>query len=208
MLAVQIGVLLLIAGSLGGMFAFTDVYHEIQKNIVTVLCLSCIKLQPITEREFIFNTTNNVPHPDFVLKNLTKGPVFIEYSEDVCAACDTMHPVIEQLFNVHFEKQDMAVQTIQFHQSNITFIYINIDHTTKEMRNTLPIYDKDKIGGLPMFAIITLGNDTGSIKPYYTTLYGTLNLPTNEQRISFLTDVVQESIDFYHQYEEGFYTEH
>ena len=119
-----------------------------------------------------------------------------------------MKEVVEtDLHDVNIVK-GMAVQTIQFHQSNITFIYINIDHTTKEMRNTLPIYDKDKIGGLPMFAIITLGNDTGSIKPYYTTLYGTLNLPTNEQRISFLTDVVQESIDFYHQYEEGFYTEH
>ncbi|MCX6665339.1 MAG: hypothetical protein NT038_04675 [Euryarchaeota archaeon] len=208
MLALQITALLLVSGALGGMFVFTDVYTEIHARIVSVLCLSCIKLQPKIVREFTFNTTNNMSHPDFILDNLTKGPVFIEYSEDVCAACDTMHPVMEQLFNVHFEKQDMVVQTVQFHQLNVTFIYINIDHTTEKMRKTLPIFDKERIGGLPMFAIITIGNDTGNTKPYYTTLYGTLDLLTNEERINLLTEVLQESIDFYHQYEEGFHTEH
>lgn len=208
MLVLQLGVLLVLAGLLTGMFVFTDVYNEVRERIVRVLCLSCIKLQPYTIREFTFTTANNASHPDFVLENLTKGPVFLEYSEDACPACDTMHPVIEQLFNVSYEKDQMFSQTVTFQNQNITFIYINIDHTTSEMRSSQFIYDKDHISGLPMFSVVTLGNDNGIVKPYYTSVYGTLNLNTNNERIQLFTEIIQNSITIYQENVNGFHQDH
>ena len=37
-----------------GMFVFSDVYDDTKANIVDVLCLSCLKLQPKTSSDFIF----------------------------------------------------------------------------------------------------------------------------------------------------------
>ncbi len=205
MLVLQIGVLVVISGSLGGLFMFTDAYNEVQSRIVTVLCLSCIKLQPNTVQEFTFTTANNASHPGFVLENLSKGPVFIEFSEDVCEACDTMHPTIEQLFNVSFEKTQMFYQTVQFNNANVTFIFISIDHTIPEMRAAQFIYDKDHINGLPMFSVVTLGYDNGFVKPYYTTVYGTLKLDTNNERINFLTEIIHDGIEIYNENQHGYH---
>ena len=203
-ITVQITALLLISGALGGMLFFTEIYDEVHSRIVLVLCLSCIKLEPKTVVDFTFETANGKPHPDFVLENLTKGPIFLHYSEDVCHGCDIMYPVIKQLFNVDFEKDEMFYKTVVFENTNVTHIYINIDHTTEEMRNSLYVYDKDNIRGLPMFTVVTLGYDHGIIKPYYATLYGTLLLDTDDDRIAFLTDIMQESIDVYKQNSEGY----
>ena len=100
MTVIQISILILLAGSLGGMFVFTNVYDDVESGIVRVLCLSCIKLEPKTNIEFTFNTVDNEPHPSFILENLTKGPVFLHYSEDACQGCDVMYPVIKDLFDV------------------------------------------------------------------------------------------------------------
>lgn len=204
-LVIQITALLLISGALGGMFFATNVYDEVQSRIVLVLCLSCIKLEPKTIANFTFETVDNIQHPNFVLENLTKGPVFLHYSEDVCVACEVMYPIIKQLFDIEFGKQDMFWKTATFAHSNITFIYINIDHTIDVKKNSRPIYDKDHISGLPMFAVVTLGYDHGVVRPYYTTLYGTLNVPTDEQRTAILTEILQESIEMYTQNKEGYH---
>ena len=190
---IQIIALIVVSLLLVGMWIGTDVYADVKSTIVEVLCLSCIKLQPKTNAAFTFNTVGNVPHPNFVLDELEKGPVFLEFSQDVCEACDTMHPTIEQLFNVSYEKEDMFSQTVHFNHANVTFIYINIDHTTQEKRAAQHIYDKDNITGLPMFTLITLGYDHGIIKPYYTSLYGILNLPTPEKRLTFLTETIEQT---------------
>ena len=73
------------------------------------------------------------------------------------------------------------------------------------MRNTFSIYDKDNIKGLPMFSIITLGYDKGIIKPYYTTLYGSLNLDNDSDRLNYLIELLQQSIEIYAQNSEGFH---
>jgi hypothetical protein len=205
MLALQITALLIVSGTLGGMFFVTDVYDEVRSRIVSVLCLSCIKLEPKTTQNFTFDTADNAPHPNLVLENLTKGPVFLHYSQDICAACEVMFPIVKQIFNVEFEKQDMFWKKVAFDTSNITYIYINLDHTHKFLGDAFPVYDKDDIGGLPMFVVVTLGYDHGVIRPYYTTLYGTLNVQTDNERATMLTEILQESIELYKQNKEGYH---
>jgi hypothetical protein len=201
---VQILVLLLVAGDLSAMWATTDVYEDIQERIVKVLCLSCIKLRPRTEVNFTFDTVGGVDHPEFVLENLSKGLVFLHFSEDVCAACEVMLPVINQFFGVSFEKTDPFTETIDFMGATVTIIYINIDHRPKYLNDAFYIYDKENIGGLPMFTVISLGYDRGIVKPYYATLYGKFALDTNEERFELITDVFSDAIDIYQQNIEGY----
>ena len=208
MLVLQVSALLLVSGVLGGMFAFTNVYNEVLSGIVKVTCLSCIKLDYYTIKEFTFDTANKVPHPNFVLENLTKGPVFLEYSGDSCEGCDIMYPVITQLLHVEFGKKEMFSKTITFENYNVTFIYVNIHHTTDNLKNSKQVYEKDGGAGIPMFSVVTLGYDNGIIRPYYVTLYGTLSVygcDTNEKRATYLTEILQESIEMYEQNKEGYH---
>jgi len=204
MLVLQISALIIVSGSLGGMLVFTDVYEKVHSGIVSVLCLSCLKLDPKTKTDFTFETADGEPHPDFVLENLTKGVVFLHYSEDACPGCDIMRPILQELFNITFGKEDTVYEIIGFEDLDVAYFYTNIDHTSEGMKKSVPIYDKDHIGGLPMFAIITLGYDKGIIRPYYTTIYGTLGLYNDEDRFTFLTELIQESIDIYNQNSEGY----
>jgi hypothetical protein len=201
----QLTALLVVSGTLAGLFLTVNVYEETRSRIVEVLCLSCIKLEPRTVREFTFNTVDNASHPYFVTENLTKGPVFIHYSEDVCAGCEIMFPIVKNLFNIEFEKQDMFAGTVRFEQQNITYIYVNLDHTIDAYENSFPLYDKDDIGGLPMFTIVTLGYDHGTVRPYYTTVYGTLNVPSDAERTALLTELLHESITLYNDNKAGYH---
>ena len=173
----QLTSIILVSGLLAGMFVFTPVYEEVHSRIVSVLCLSCIKLDPKTGANFTFQTANGKPHPSFVVKNLTKGPVFLHYTEDVCHACDIMLPIIQHYFNVTFTKEEYFSKTVQINNTNITFIYINIDHVSKELRDTLDIYDKDNISGLPMFSLITLNYDRGIVKPFFRVIRENMGSP-------------------------------
>jgi len=202
--AIQLSALIIISSSLGGILIFTDVYDDVQSGIVSVLCLSCLKLEPITQIDFTFETAYGDPHPNFILENLTNGIIFLHYSEDACYGCDIMYPIIIDLFNITFGKEDMVYEIVNFEDSEILYFYTNIDHTSEKMKQSFPIYDKDHISGLPMFAIITLGYDKGIIRPYYTTVYGTLGLDNDEDRFAFLTDLIKESIDIYNQNIEGY----
>jgi hypothetical protein len=205
LLVVQITALLIISGSFGWMIYTANVFEDIRDRIVLVLCLSCIKLEPKTTREFTFTTTGNAPHPNFILENLTKGPIFLHFSETVCAGCEVMFPIVKGLFHVEFGKQDRFWKTVTFESQNITYIYSNLDNTTDALQNAFPLYDKDDIGGLPMFVIITLGYDQGTVRPYYTTLYGTLNVPTDADRTTLLTELLHDSIELYHQNQIGYH---
>ena len=98
----------------------------------------------------------------------------------------------------------MVNEIVNLKGSDITFFYTNINHASDKMKKSFPIYDKDHISGLPMFAIITLGYDNGIIRPYYTTLYGTLGLDNDKDRYIYLTELIQESIDIYNQNKEGY----
>lgn len=206
-LVVQISFLLIISGTLGGMFLFTDIYEEVQSSIVEILCLSCIKLNPKTSTEFTFETANGQPHPEFILNNLTKGPVFLQYSEDDCPACDIMFPVIKQFLNVEPEKDKSYYTLTTFENQTVPYFYIYLDdgETSEEWLNTFEIYDKDHVKGLPMFTVVSLGYEhSGEIKPYYTTAYGTLGLDEDEDRKELLTNIILDGIELYNENRPGF----
>lgn len=200
LLAVQIGIILVLAA---GILYSSGIYTAVQDNIVEVLCLSCIKLEPKTSVSFIFPTATGAPHPLFIRENLTTAPIIIMYSEDVCAACEEMYPVLKHLLNVTFDKDDMVYTHTRFQGENVTFYFINIDHTTAQLRDTRPLYDKDHVDGLPMFTFITLRYDEGTVRPYYTSVYGTLNLPSG-QREAFLANILTDSIHLYHENRIGY----
>lgn len=180
-----------------GMILTTTVYDDVYDSIVQVLCLSCLKIEPITESEYTFETANDQPHPDSVLQNLTTGVVFLHYSEDACHGCDIMYPIIKELFSIEFGKEDMVYLQIPYNNQTVHYYYTNIDHSTEARGDSFFIYDKDHIGGLPMFTIVTLGYDSGIIRAYYTSLYGTLGLETEEERLEYLQTVMKESIELW-----------
>ena len=204
LLVLQISAFILIAGALGGMFLYTDAYEAVQSRIVLVLCLSCIKLDPKTQLDFTFETATGQPHSDFVLENLTKGPVFLAFREDVCPACDIMEPIIQDIFDIEFEKEEIVIKTVILQDTNVTFIHINIDHASKEMKDSLFIYDKDHIGGVPMFTIVTLGYHHGFVEPSYTTAYGILNLERDDERKQLLLNIIQDGINLYNKNKAGY----
>lgn len=211
LLALQVTALLLVSGGIAGMLGFTPVYDEVRSGIVLVLCLSCLKLEPKTSAVFTFDTVGQVPHPAVVVENLSTGPVFLHYSGDACAGCDVMYPVIKELFSVEFGKQDIFFAEVPFDNATIPYIYVNIHHTVEVLRDAQPIYDKDNIGGIPMFTIITLGYDNGDVKPKYTTLYGTLasyGCGTDAERLTFLQTLLSESIEVYQQNQAGYPHDH
>ena len=167
MFALQIGALLIVTSGLGGMLFFTDVYEDVHSGIVSILCLSCLKLEPETTKEYTFDPAFGDSHPNFVLDNLSKGPVFLHYGADACLGCEIMDPLIKQLFSIDFEQDEMVYKIVNFEKSDVVYLYNNIDHTSEEMGNSLLVYDKDNIRGLPMFSVVTLGYDHGIVKPYY-----------------------------------------
>ncbi|MEM0466601.1 MAG: hypothetical protein QXL17_02480 [Candidatus Thermoplasmatota archaeon] len=204
-LVVQITALVVVSALFVGMLFATPVYSEVYEGIVQVLCLSCLKLQPKTTVNFSFNTVDSMSHPDFVVQNLSQGVVFLHYSGDSCLGCDIMYPVIKELFSVEFGKQDMFSTTVRLFDTNITFIYINIHHTTERLRASQRIYDTQDVQGIPMFTVVTLGYDHGDVKPFFATLYGTLGKGTNEERRMLLSDVVRDAVELYHQNRVGFH---
>lgn len=207
LLPVQIGLLIVVAITLGGVLTTTSVYSDVENNIVKVLCLSCIKLEPRTSTAFTFQTATGEPHPAFVRTNLTTGPIVIMYSEDVCDACEQMYPVVKDLLNVSFNKTDMIFKHVTYQGTNMTFFFINIDHTIPMLQQSRATYDKDNINGLPMFTFITLRYDEGTVRPYYTSVYGTLgpSLQTPELREAFLAGILEDSIQLYHENRVGYY---
>lgn len=200
----QISALIIVSLALTGMITGTDVYTEVHDGIVTVLCLSCLKLDPKTTVDFTFQTANNHTHPSFVLDNITDGIVFLHFSEDACPGCDIMLPIVQNLFSVDYEKEDMFSTILSYDNHSIAYFYTNIDHATSERADALEIYDQKHLKGLPMFTVVTLGYEKGIIKPYYASVYGTLGLDTDQQRETFLEDILQDSIDLYTENQPGY----
>ena len=196
MLAIQISLLIVFAGSLGGLLVYTDVYSDIKSVIVDTTCLSCIKMDPVSKIDFDPSYDN----PDFVLDNLTKGPIFLAYRADVCTACDSMEPVLKDIFNVEFGKFELFYKTIDYRGHDIVFYHINKDPQDPpydEEANSFFTYDKDNRDAVPMFVMITLGNNSGLVQPYYSTAYGTLQLDNNKDREDYFDKMIMKGIELY-----------
>lgn len=204
--AVQMGLLLIVSVTFVGMLYYTDIWEVTKGGIVEVLCLSCIKLYPMTSTDFTFDTGNGKPHPDFIMESLREGPIFLHYSEDACAACDVMFPYILEFLNVEPKKDKSYHSVTTFEDQPVPYYYIYLDDeaTSQEWLDTFEIYDKDEIRGLPMFSVITINYaHSGIIEPYYTTLYGIFE-QVAEKRIDFLSELMQEAFTLYNENKPGF----
>ena len=194
----QISLLIVFAGAFVGMLAGTDVYANIKSTIVDTTCFSCIKMDPVSEFVFTFDTVDDKPHPDYILKNLSEiGPVFLAFRQDVCSACEIMEPLLMEMFDLEFGKKELFYQIIDYNGDNFAFYHINIDDPYEKETEGFYIYDKDQRGGVPMFVLITLGNNSGVVQPYYITAYSTLGKETEKERAAYFYEMISTGIDFY-----------
>jgi len=201
---VGIGIVLMLIFSVGysAILVATNVYDEVDTRITSNLCLSCLKLDPPND----FGWEVNENPPNFVLQSLDKtGPLFLAYRTDVCEYCDDMEPVIMNVFNITFKKEDVFSTVINFNGTDVTFAHINLDHASGEFKSSRDIYDIQGKRGLPMFTIITLKYYHGIITPHYNTIYGKIKASyTNEERIQYLKNIMNEAIKLYNDYRDNF----
>lgn len=199
LLTVQVVLFVAVAGVFTGLAIPQGMYEQVQSTIVNVLCLSCIKLNPVTSLNFTFGTADGQAHPDFVTENLSSGVVFLAYREDVCAACDVMEPFVQELFEVHFEKEDTVITSSTFNGVNVTLIHISFDHSPQYLVDSYHVYDNAHIGGVPMFTVISYGYNRGFIEPKYATGYGTLNAEIAEEQKQAVETMILDGVRLYHQ---------
>ena len=115
-----------------------------------------------------------------------------------------MEPLLEEMFDLKFEIEDVFYKIVNFTGTNVTCIHINTDFVNGELFESVRIYDiyGDGVTALPMFTTITLEYDKkdGMVNPYYNTVYGILKVEyTNQQRIDVLTGIIQEGIEHYNE---------
>ena len=210
----QIIILLVFIVGFFTIFFTTDVYDEVQRKIVEELCLSCIKLKPNTIKEYIFETANGAPHPDFIIENLSKGPIILDYRITFCPGCiELENNVLSKVFNTSFpnpleddedtEIPDLLYIEREFKNTNVTFIHFNTDDENSLDVPPDGIYAKsrdvyDVVGdqGNPMVVFITYGYNHGFIEPFYCTLY---DIESEKE----LLDLIYESVDLYNEHKEA-----
>lgn len=220
-IVLQISLLILFSGTLGGLLVGTDVYSDVQRKIVEELCLSCIKLKPNTIKEYKFETANGKDHPDFVIENLTDGPVILDYRITFCPGCNNLEEfVLSDVFKTSFpnpleddeytEIPDLLYLKRQFKDTNVTYIHFNTgDENSLDVpingkyEKSRDVYDTIGDGGNPMLVFITYGYNHGFIEPFYCTLYsvGSGNYEKDSEEIKGeLLDLIYESIDLYYEH--------
>jgi thiol-disulfide isomerase/thioredoxin len=207
-ITIQVVTILVFAGALGGMLVFTDVYDETYSRIVSIICLSCIKLDRIYSIDYRFDTANNEPYPQFIIEDLKEGPIFLAFRTDVCDYCDYMEPLIIEIFDVTFEMEEVIKETVDFNGTDIIFYHINNDHATGELKTLQPYFDIDGDNGVPMFTILSLEYNHGIVSPYYLTVYGILNPDyTDKERMEEITNNMLKAIEVYKENRQGFIPE-
>ena len=183
---------------------YTSTYEDVKDKIVSVLCLGCIKLEPKTVIKFRFDLAHGDEYPDFVIKNLSKGPIFLHFRIDVCSACEEMDPVIQEIFNIEDMRKIFLMKTKNFSGSEVTFMHINLDHVNDVFRDAYESFDISKQGGVPMYTVITLGYDRGFVKPCYATGYGFLEKDSPLKAKRVMLEMLNDAVDLFKRNREGF----
>jgi hypothetical protein len=197
-LVLQITLFFVLLVALVGLFLKTDVYNDVQRKIVEELCLSCVKLEPDTKIEYRFDTADDNNHPDFVLDNLSFGPVILTYRIDFCPGCDELEENLIEVLNISFGPYDVFYKRFLFEGENITFIHINTNQVSEEsdFYKSRMVYDTIGDRGNPMIVFVTYGYNHGFIDPSYATLYG-LKEENFQKRNLELKNYISESITLY-----------
>ena len=205
MVAIQVALLVVFAGGFFGMLATTDIYEEIHDNIVSVLCLSCLKLDSKTSFSYIETTANGEDIPAFLLTNLTTGPIFLHYSQDVCHGCEIMLPVVQEFLDLSYEKQDTISTKLTIKGQELTYYYINNDHAPDALATTFALFDTTGIGARPMFVLLTLDiNADGDTIVTYASQSGVLGEDDYESQYAYTQTIVEEAISMWQSASEGY----
>ena len=203
-LAVSIALLIVFSGAGIGLLANTSVYNDVYNKIVTELCLSCVKLKPDTDIEYRIDTVNGKPHPDFVVENLSKGPVFITYRIDFCPGCDELEENLIDVLDIDFGPNDVFSKTLSLNDENFTFIHINTNRVEEntDLYNSRMVYDIVGDKGNPMMVFVTYNYNHGKGGISYATTYGLKEENVNkvEERNEELISYIQDSIELYNKY--------
>lgn len=220
MLAINITLLIIFSGTLGSLLTQTDVYIDVQRKIVEELCLSCIKLKPFTKVEYRF-LPDGISHPDFIIENLTKGPILLDYRITFCPGCNDLEEyILSDVFYTEFpnpladndnnEVPDLLYLERQFKDTNFTFIHFNTGDTNSldvpiggVFDQSREVYDIVGDAGNPMLVFVTYGYNHGFIEPYYCTLYsiGSGNYAGDPEVIKEeLVDLINEAVNLYNEH--------
>ena len=171
--AIQVALIVLFSCLLSYVVSTTDVYDRVKTGIVSVICLSCIKMKPAFEIKFFFRTANLENYPSFILENLSNGIIFLHFRVDSCKSCDHLDEVISDIFKCNLKEVHYFVTTSKLYGVNVTLFHINLDHVSKDKKSLYNLFNvMGSKGGVPMISIVTLGRKNGSVAPCYATLYG------------------------------------
>ncbi len=206
MFALQLAVILVFSGGFLGMLAATDVYEEIHDNIVNVLCLSCLKLNSKTELSYTNQTATGGDYPVFLTENLSKGPILLHYSQDVCHGCEIMLPVLQNITNLDYAKKDTIATEISFDGGVYTYYYINNDHAPELLKDTYEVFDVAGIGARPMFVLLTYdcqGVDCQT-EIVYSSQIGVLGGDSYQEQYAYVETMMEEALDMWESHHEDY----
>lgn len=174
-------IILILVSSVMAVGAMTEGYERTD-TINAIPCLGCLALDPVSPENWYIA---DAEHPEFVLQNLSNGPVFLHYRTDVCAACDEMEPFIEELEDEN--------------GTEVHFIHINLDHASAAEAASYDVYDvlgtPDDRSGVPMFTVVSF-NETGII---FKSSYGSSS-DGGRMKKDDLSGINAEAIELYSQW--------
>ncbi|MEA2055496.1 MAG: hypothetical protein U9O49_01535 [Candidatus Thermoplasmatota archaeon] len=81
---------------------------------------------------------------------------------------------------------------------------MSLDHSPTYLKDSFKIYDKDHIVGVPMFAVISLGEKNNETIPHYTTAYSTLTKDNFLDRTDFLQNMIDKAIVYYNEHSKNY----
>ncbi len=199
-----VAMLIISLSSLSYLLTSTSVYSDVRDKIVSVLCLSCIKMEPRTVLKFRFQTATSEPFPDPLLENLTEGVIFLHFRIDVCPACDEMDSVVKDVFGLESLDEPYIVASKNFSGVKVKLIHINLDHVGGELKKLYRIFDVAGENGVPMFTVVTLGYDRGTVKPCYATGYGFLGKSNPSAAERIVVKMINDAVELYKRNRKGY----
>ncbi|KAA0008085.1 MAG: hypothetical protein FE037_03900 [Thermoplasmata archaeon] len=201
---VAFAILIISLSALSYILISTPVYNDVKDKIVSVLCLSCIKMEPRTVLKFRFETVNGGAFPDLILENLTESVIFLHFRIDVCPACNEMDPIVRDMFGLESIDEPYIVASKNFSGVEVKLIHINLDHADSELKKLYKLFDVAGENGVPMFTVVTLGYDRGIVKPCYATGYGFLGKSSPSAAGKVIMKMINDAVELYKRNREGY----
>ena len=206
----RLGLIVVIGFLIIGTWAGT--YNSLQ-SLMEAPCLGCLGLYPNIELNFTFETLEERPHPDWILDSLKKGPVFIEFTQndENCPPCKRMRPFIHDLNDDYNEDVVFFIININEHENAESFRGNTEVRSSYSDEPAYHVYDLELIAGgviaTPTYIIITLNDDTGTIKPYFTVGYGEFVEEDAKKTAETLAETLEYAITMHHHYKEAYISE-